>query len=128
MTELSWQPDPAGSNLHINDALRALSEELAQAQQAALGVQDTIHEVVEALGDKPCDAIFKLQRMDYLAQILGDLSAFADKLSASVPGNLGMSKNDATGDLHLKDLAHRLAGDPAPAENGEDGEYFFDPL
>lgn len=129
MTDLSWKPGSADSSICINSALRALAAELTLAQEEALGVQDTIHEVVECLGDKPCDAIFRLQRMDYLAQILGDLSAFVDKIGGSVPDSVGIPVANATEGLHLRDLAHRLLGHTdKQVPDGLDDDILFDPL
>lgn len=98
--------------------LQALASELSAAQETALDLQISISSILSSLSDKSCDAIFSLQDVDRLAQILGDLSTFAKALAASSPETWHVDVHSAASRLNLRDLAHRLCGDEViPAES-----------
>jgi hypothetical protein len=110
--------------------LHALASELYAAQETALDLQISISSILTSLGDTSCDAIFSLQDMDRLAQILGDLSTFAQALAASSPETWHVDVHFAASRLNLRDLAHRLCGDEViPADSlaplSEDNDCTF---
>ncbi len=111
--------------------LQALASELSAAQETALDLQVSISAILASLGDTSCDAIFSLQDVDRLAQIMGDLSTFAQALAASSPEAWHVDVHAAASRLHLRDLAHRLCGDEvipadslAPADEDDDCTFF----
>lgn len=111
--------------------LQALAEELSTAQETALDLQISISSILASLGDTSCEAIFSLQDVDRLAQILGDLSTFAQALAASSPETWHVDVHSAASRLNLRDLAHRLCGDEvipaaslAPADEDNDCTFF----
>lgn len=95
----------------MHTPLQALSVELLAAQETALDLQISISSILASLRGTHCDAIFKLQDVDRLAQILGDLSSFARALAISSPETWHVDVHAAASRLHLRDLAHRLCGD-----------------
>ena len=111
--------------------LLALTVELASAQETALDLQISISEILSNLETGCCNAIFSLQDVDRLAQILGDLSTFARSLAASSPGTWHIDAHAAASLLHLRDLAHRLCGDeivPIASlgdDSGDDGDLLL---
>lgn len=110
------QVTPNDTAMHA--PLQALATELSAAQETALDLQISISAILATLGDKSCDAIFSLQDVDRLAQILGDLSTFAKALAASSPETWHVDVHCAASRLNLRDLAHRLCGDEViPAES-----------
>lgn len=90
-------------------ALRALSRELAAAQETALDLQMTVAELVAAAGTSGRDALFRLQALDQLAQTLGDLATFAGAVAAATPAGWRLDGRAAVRELRLHDLAARLA-------------------
>lgn len=111
--------------------LKALATELSTAQETALDLQISISAILASLGDTSCDAIFSLQDVDRLAQILGDLSTFAQALAASSPETWHVDVHSAASRLNLRDLAHRLCGDEiipakslAPVDEDNDCTFF----
>jgi hypothetical protein len=111
--------------------LQALASELCAAQETALDLQISISSILTSLGNTSCDAIFSLQDVDRLAQILGDLSTFAQALAASSPETWHVDVHFAASRLNLRDLAHRLCGDEvipanslAPVDEDNDCTFF----
>jgi hypothetical protein len=91
--------------------LQALAFELSTARETALDLQFSISSILASLEEASCDAIFRLQEVDRLAQILGDLATFARALAISSPETWHVDAHAAASRLHLRDLAHRLCGD-----------------
>lgn len=111
--------------------LQALASELSTAQETALDLQISISSILASLENESCDAIFRLQEVDRLAQILGDLSIFARALALSSPETWHVDAHAAASRFHLRDLAHRLCGDDvvpfdslASADEGQDCTFF----
>ena len=93
----------------LEPTLRRLARELAAAQETALDLQITVTEIVAHLGETRCDALFRLQDLDRLAQTLGDLATFTDAVAGATPRGWQIDARAAARDLHLRDLAVRLA-------------------
>lgn len=95
-------------------ALGAMARELAAAQEMALDLQITVAELVARSGPMPGDVLFRLQELDLLSQTLKDLSTFAAALGTTAPESWKIDTAAATRELHLRDLAVRLATGEAP--------------
>lgn len=113
----------------LEPTLRRLAGELAAAQEMALDLQVAVAGIIARLDGAPFDALFRLQDLDRLAQTLGDLSAFSDAVAGATPRGWQVDVRGASRDLHLRDLADRLAGSPpagAPAPSDPDsGDDFL---
>jgi hypothetical protein len=127
----SRSPQEELSPTAMHAPLKALASELSAAQETALDLQISISSILTSLGDASCDAIFSLQDVDRLAQILGDLSTFAQALAVSSPETWHVDVHFAASRLNLRDLAHRLCGDEvipaeslAPADEDNDCTFF----
>jgi hypothetical protein len=106
------------ANAAMQAPLRALALELSAVQETALDLQISISSILASLGDTSCDAVFSLQDLDRLTQILGDLSIFTQVLAVSSPETWHVDVYSAAERLNLRDLAHRLCGDEViPADS-----------
>lgn len=114
----------------LEPTIRALARELAAGRETALDLQMAVGELVASLGDTRCGALFRLQDLDRLAQTLGDLATFTDALAGAAPRGWQIDGRAAARDLHLRDLAVRLAAGGAtcvavPGDAGSEDDFLL---
>jgi hypothetical protein len=97
--------------------LHAVSRELAGARDMALDLQEATSGLIgrvtagaAASESSSPDALFRLQNLDRLTQILDDLSSFLDQIARAAPDGWTIDAAAAARGLRLRTLAVRLTG------------------